>query len=407
MDPENKNPQSPDPSSFLLPKKDIHSVDSAQRTSAGVLFDQEQQAAQPTPPSAPKTTIERVVVAKKETAPKDTAPETTSVRPLETYQGDIEKYIQEKNVSAVTIATAEANRRADTVRTSGATQEAEPPPETGSGWGQKIIIILVSITLVVCAVGGVGYVYMRSYTVPLQTNTQAPFIVVDDKVAATLPLGNTTRFALMQELQSVTKNTDLSMGLVAQIVPTISATNTQQVAMPVAQFLSLLAPTMSASFVRSVSPTFLFGIHAVSNNQPFLLLKVDSYQQAFSGMLAWEATMSHDLLPLFAYTPPTLPQVQIITTTISTTTASSTTATTTQSTSTTTVSTEQPVIQTGFIDRIVENHDARALVNSGGQIVLLWTLLDKNTLLITTNERTVHEIISRLKDSPVQTTIGQ
>ncbi len=410
MDPENKNPQSPDPSSFLLPKKDIHSVDSAQRVSAGVLFNQEQKVAQAAPTPTPKTTIERVVVPKTGVAQGEKIPETTSVRPLETYQGDIEKYIQEKNISTVTIAAAEANRRSAQLSqpTTIATNEIQPTQEEASGWGQKIVFILASAVLIVSAIGGVTYAVLRSSTVPLQTDTQAPFIVVDDRVLITLSPGNTTRSALFQELQAATKNTKLSTDLVAQILPIVTATNTQQVAMPAEQFFSLLGPTLSAPFLRTISPLFLFGIHAISDNQPFLLLKVDSYQQAFSGMLAWEPTMSQDLLPLFAYTPPAPPQTQTITTTISTTTASTTSTATSTLSSTTTIETLPPrMTPTVFIDKIIENHDARALVNQAGQITLLWTLLDKNTLLITTNERTVREIISRLKEAPIESQMGQ
>src|SRR4051812_26711834 len=84
----------------LLPKKEgTPSVDSAQRINAGVLFDQEQNAALPEVPKPAAPT-------------PDQTPEPTLVKPLQTYQGDIESLVGKAQVSVVSIAAAEADKRA-------------------------------------------------------------------------------------------------------------------------------------------------------------------------------------------------------------------------------------------------------------------------------------------------------
>jgi len=45
--------------------------------------------------------------------------------------------------------------------------------------------------------------------------------------------------------------------------------------------------------------------------------------------------------------------------------------------------------------------DARVLQNQYGDVYLLWTFLDRNTLVITTNDATLREVISRLKEAPI------
>ncbi|MDZ4225859.1 MAG: hypothetical protein U1C66_00010, partial [Patescibacteria group bacterium] len=93
----------------MLPKKEVpgKTPESALRINAGILFEQEQKAGEgsgvpaPTKPLTPQT------------PPRNTTkPEETMIAPLQTYKGDIESLIQTTNASAVSIAAAEAARRA-------------------------------------------------------------------------------------------------------------------------------------------------------------------------------------------------------------------------------------------------------------------------------------------------------
>jgi len=157
----------------------------------------------------------------------------------------------------------------------------------------------------------------------------------------------------------------------------------------------MIAPRIPENLLRSIQPEFLLGVHVYDTNQPFLIFRVDSYQEAFAGMLAWEPALRNTLSPLFAYTPS--PHINATPAVIPPT-STSTSSTTPQTPPPT------PIVQAHFIDRIVENHDARVLQNDFGDIYLLWTFLDRNTLVITTNAATLREIISRLQNAPVTQT---
>lgn len=379
---------------IILPKKPgAPSVDSAQRINAGVLFEQERTATLPEP--------EKPVVAAdpQPQAPKD----QPLVRPLQTYQGDIESLVGEKQVSVVSIAAAEADRRGTKPL-----QDDQAPlnQEARRAWMGKTAIIAAGVVLLAAA-GGIGfYLVMRSQPVPLAQQAPAPFIAVDETRTVTLHPGD-LRSEVMNALVAAKKDVALSLGLVARIQiakPTaLNDGSLQEVSAP--EFLQALAPSIPAELVRTLEPQMLLGVHSYDENQPFMILKADSYETAYAGMLAWSTTMRGDLAPLFTRTPAVRPlppapapaAVPADTTTASTSTeASSTTALPDSGTET-----SAQFFQGNFIDQIVENHDARVVLNQNGDILLLWTFLDRSTIVITTNEATLREVISRLSQASI------
>lgn len=385
---------------IILPKKPgTPSVDSAQRINAGVLFEQERTATLPEPekPATP------VVPAQ---APK---PEQPLVRPLQTYQGDIESLVGEKQVSVVSIAAAEAERR-------GALPlDQAAPAQEGRPWIKKTLLVAGGL-LLLTATGGVGfYIYSAMQPVPLSERMQAPFILVDETQTIVIQPGD-QRQKIIEALVAAKHGTALSLGLVARIQPAKPGplNDGSLVEVTATEFLQALVPEIPAQLVRTLEPQMLLGLHSFDENQALMILKADSYETAYSGMLAWEQTMYEDLTPLFARTPavrtappsPITPVLPSGTTTASTTVASSTpTATTTKSVvaSSTAVlpPAPTPFVSSVFVDRIVENRDARVLLNAEGDILLLWTMLDRSTIVITTNQSTLREVISRLSQASI------
>ncbi len=351
---------------ILLPKKEIHSPESAERINAGALLDQELAAGETTPESS--------VPKEAPTASKN----SSIVRPLETYKGDVEELVQTKNVSVVSIAAAEAQRR----KKGGQMEEPAVPHYSL----RRAVMLVAGAVLVCAALGALGYAALRNAPLPVQAPTQAPFISVDSAQVVTLP-AQPTHSAVMQALTSAKNNVQLSLGLVAWLYPTVASTTAGAEAQGLTgpQIIALLAPDVPQELALTIEPTYLLGVHNYASYQPFLILSVDSYEQAYAGMLAWEPTMHSDLSPLFDYTPS--PQLAGTATSSATTTAQ--------------------FLPTPFKDAVVESHDARVIEDSSGTIEFLWTFLDSNTLVITTNEYTLREVISRLSQAPVTPLPGQ
>ncbi len=360
MPPQEPNTPKPlDPSSLLLPKKESVSPDTASRVNAAALLAQEQQAELQKPePSKPVAIVQ----------PK--APEST-VKPLETFRSDIERAVQ-GGASIVTIAAAEADRRAQGGRAPEA-KAADPHLWRHIGYLAAGLVLL-------CAAGGV-LLYLLSKTAPLPVaqTPQAPFISVDETKVISEP-ANPTRDQLMTDLTAAKQKVALSVGLVEWLYPAQqNASTSAQEGIPAAQFLQTLAPTIPGELLRTLEPTYLVGVHSYDQNQPFLLLTVDSYEVAYAAMLQWERTMESDLLPFFNRDlSPQLPSQQ----------------------SPDLATTSQAFVPSNFVDQVVENRDTRVLFSDHGDLKLLWTMLGRNTILITTNKYTLREVISRMNQAP-------
>lgn len=386
MDPNQITPQDPstetkktdiDLGKILLPKKEVVPA-STVRVNAGVLLEQEQSAVLtvqgatlpvPAKPAAPQT-------------PTPPAPpkEKATVRSIETYQGDIESLVQKNNVSVLSIASAEAARRGNEALST----EQEVDPEARSILFKKILMVAAGVLLLFGAVAALVFVFKPTASVIIKKDPPAPFINVDETRSFTVPAKLLDHASAINAFEGQREKVALSLGLIARIHLLLPAETPGEKGLPISaqQMLTMLGPNVPDTLARAIDPQeYLFGIHSFDSNQPFLILKTASYEQAFSGMLEWEYKMKQDISPLFLRTPP----LRLIDRTVATSSATST----------------PTFVQTGFVDRIVENHDARVIENEAKDILLLWTFINRNVIVITTNEVTLREIVSRLKNAPI------
>src|SRR3569623_203317 len=145
---------------ILLPKKEVRTSASATRQNAGVLLEEEQKAELPKEKAAP------IVPPEKPAGPVDTA----SVKPLETYQRDMESVISSQNVSAVNIVSAEAKRASQL-------QNAPAGSTRSWSWVRTLAAALAGVVLLSVAAGVLIYVFTRpAPTVQVATQAAAPFI---------------------------------------------------------------------------------------------------------------------------------------------------------------------------------------------------------------------------------------
>ena len=381
------DPQNPiDPASFLLPKKEAPAP--AQRINAGALLEQEQNATLlkselpqekvlGSAPPQPDHFLEKVPTTPTLVSPATAVPkpkeERLEVSPLQTYRSDIEQVVHDgQGVSVVSIAAAEAARR-------GQEPIQETAEEKKAKWN-SVAMIAGGVALVLLAGGVVAAIFLRPTTVPIADMPKAPFIFADNTALVPLPADQGTHDMLMTYVQAARQSVKLPVGLIEWLYVAWPAA--QEGAAPAqlraSEFLQILAPNAPPELLRTLSANYLLGVHSFEENQPFLLLQVDSYELAYKAMLDWERTLNTDLLPLFSRNPSPKPQG-----------APAPASTTPQ------------FIRTSFVDKVVENRDTRSYLNSSGDILLLWTFLGRNIILITTNEYTLREVLSRMSSAPV------
>lgn len=361
MPPENPEKKGIDLKDILLPKKDVRTPASAERINAGVLLENEQIAELPKQEAAP------IQPPQQPAGPVD----ETKVKPLQTFQGDIDSVISQKNLSAVSIASAELQRGQSTpIET----------PAAGMSWISKTFFVLAGILLLGGAAVALGFVFLRQVpSVFIAEETPSPFLAVDSTTALVLNPQQKNRPTVMQNLTEIRKKPSVSVGLIARTYVTVSSSTPGEASSPITsqELLSYLAPNASGEFLRALdSSYYLLGTHVFDGTQALLVLRTTSYERAFSGMLAWEYAMEQDLLPLFDRQLAPKPQLTVGTSTASSSEAAS-------------------FLPTKFKDKVLANHDTRVLENADGEIILLWAFLDRTTLVITTNELTLKEIIGR------------
>ncbi|KND48554.1 MAG: hypothetical protein AB200_02390 [Parcubacteria bacterium C7867-005] len=127
-------------------------------------------------------------------------------------------------------------------------------------------------------------------------------------------------------------------------------------------FLILLRSRAPKNLVRAFNHSFMFGVLGGERPSTFMLVKLDSFENAFPGMLSWEENLLDDVLPLFASieTVSSLPS------------------------------------ESKFQDITIQNKDARVLRNLLGRTVLLYAFFDNNLLIITDDEASLRTLINRL-----------
>jgi hypothetical protein len=129
----------------------------------------------------------------------------------------------------------------------------------------------------------------------------------------------------------------------------------------------VISPKISGSFGRTIREIAFGG----AAQDPFIIMKVNSFDIAFAGMLEWEQTMSSDLSPFFG-------DPVVITFDPS-------------------ARTDTQVREAFFKDMIASNKNARLLLDQNGSDRIIYTFVDQNTILITKNKETLDVLLPRIR----------
>ena len=315
-----------------------------------------------------ETVVEPAAPEKEEPAPVvegTVAPEAQEkkgfIGPLRTYRDDIAQMVQKGGASYLSMATAEYAKR----RTFGM-----PVPKA------KRNMLLVGSAVLIA--GGLVVAGILFFLQPKEETLApglplAPLIFAEERgeVNAT----NLDRMRLLGSLRNARQLVQQKIGSIAYLYLTKNIAGGKQL-MTASEFLRIIEARVPASFLRSLENNFMFGYHEANGNQPFLILNTTSYGEGYAGMLAWEPYLRLDLSPVFTSAA-----------------VSGEGTVTSTSTPTTSIGGDR------FRDRVIKNKDARILFNPDGSILLLYTLLDQQTIIITTNEVTFNEISARLVTS--------
>jgi len=155
-------------------------------------------------------------------------------------------------------------------------------------------------------------------------------------------------------------------------------------------FFSFLKIQLPATLNRTLMGDYAVGIFSQNNQiSYFIIVSINDFGRAFSGMLDWESSMEKDL----SFLNPTK-EVGVINE-MPKNVATSTASTTTKNIATSSmISVKIPLKPEIFNwkDVIVKNKDTRALINEKNIARIAYTFLDKNTILIINNLSAIGDI---------------
>lgn len=318
------------------------------------------------------------------------------IRPIRTLEDDIAEAVREGKGSILGVALAEQKRK------DGSTQYILEKKSSN-------IYMVLGTIFILASVGLGGYFLYQRYTVAKEFvgSTQGlsyihPFLQSDktDQIdlSEILPKNGITKSFLYS-----IGGSDLSSNTLRIILPVLSGSTPTLATLK--DILPRLAPNMPDSLKRTLGADYAFGIYSGDIAAPFIVLKTNSYENAFAGMLSWENYIPDDLFTFMGIIPSTNSAPIVVKPPRTVAVEISTSSSTTTSTTTPAV-TEVPVINTPapddiditkFVDRTIKNKDVRVLQDRNGKIFFIYGFSDSRTIIITTSPESYFEIIDKLK----------
>ena len=269
-----------------------------------------------------------------------------SVKGIRTFEDDIAEYTKEKNFSILDIAAEEAKVR-------GLSFE-NPEEERSFPWLKKAIIIFF-IVLLVSAGGYFGFAKPLLKRSNVADNfiqiTQGP-ILTDQKI----------EIIASQDKKEVFKR-DLKRALdggegdgTFSEISVVKISGERKTSLTKDEFLFMLGAKMPQGLKDYLEKDFMLLNFGGADNSSILIFKSKSYTYVFSEMLKWEKSLTDDLKTIF-------PNDNLIS-------------------------------NDSFIDKYIQNHDAR-IAEKDGQIDLAYAFIDRKYLVIANSQEALSEIFRR------------
>lgn len=270
--------------------------------------------------------------------------EKSELKQIRTFQGDVAEALGRQNESLVSIQQQERAR-----------QPLEADSESNFDNKKRDFLFLVIGSAFFIIIGSLGAwlgwrEYQKKIEPPITTIPDSRFITVSSETE--LGLATMTREEFASTFSEKTR--EVPANTILHIIPAPEISTKQ--------FFTILETQIPNALMRAFDKLFMIG--SIGNN-PFLIVKLASFENAFPGMLSWEKTMSEDLIAFF----PDNNGLKTVTQT-----------------------------QT-FSDIVVKNKDVRLLSAGEGtstQPILMYSFFDNSMLIITDNLEALQTLIDRL-----------
>lgn len=272
------------------------------------------------------------------------------LKSLRTFQGDVQEHIDVKKETIATIALAEQKKKI----------ENNEPTYTERPKGSSHAGLFIAIGII-CFIGG-GIIFGGIYFLNTQKEadvtlqTEQVIIPYTHKKEVVLDTTSAAAFTSALILEKNSFNPEVNNVLYVSFMHGTSS-------LPASQTLNIIALHAGDALKRNISEV-MTGVYSYDTTEIFFLLRPDDFGIAYSEMLNWESALGGDMAVFF-------PELQ------------------------THLGTNPSV----FSDETYKNKDVRVIRNNSGKIVLLYGFIDRNTLVITANEKIFEAILNKYNQS--------
>ena len=272
------------------------------------------------------------------------------VRPIRTYPDDIAQIVGKQKESAISISVKQTEKKQKEEKL-----EEENKPGVVRKTSKpvpKSVLTFMSIFFVVGGLIVLGYFWWQSRPMDDERIIIDTLLIADEETEQSIENMSKADF---ENFVGAQKNISREDGVVTHLKFSDKTLGIKGTASAEA-VLKLLDSRAPSALVRSMSGDNMFGLIQVQGESiPFWIIEIDSFQNAFDGILDWEDFIQEDLVPIFSDREQTTDPI--------------------------------------FIDVVSRNKDIRVLRNTAGEELLVHTFLDKNTLLITEKELAFKELL--------------
>ncbi|HLP44230.1 MAG TPA: hypothetical protein VK145_03065 [Candidatus Nanoarchaeia archaeon] len=273
------------------------------------------------------------------------------VKPLRTYERDVAESIRSKNESVASVKIAAEQKRIEQIK-------VDPPVVTRTEQAaRKGIFFILSIVLILAGVafGGLLLHFFLTRPPAVVTTQNVSIISTDSKQQIDIT-GRSTAEINEQIQQALVQMTGTNKIIRIDLAEKNTVISSER-------FFEIFGENAPSSLGRALGDEWVLGYQIAAKNEPFIFTTVSSFDNAYDGMLRFEQNIAKDFGPIFIKSGTVL--------------ANGT-------------STEPK-----FEDLVVKSKDTRVLKDRLGNIVLLYSFVDSQHLVITTNEATFRELLNR------------
>lgn len=300
-------------------------------------------------------------------------------KPIRTYESDVADLMSKNKTSIATMTIAETKKKEVEIKkldTSTQTQ-AQTVGQSRKSYVKQITLGILSLIFIGGGIFGGYYLYQQSALAipdPIPKPLVIPSIFPADKQNILITNNLKKDELIAQTVSQSTQDLASDQKFLEMILGKKEGEKSLRIG--ASTFIKQVEFDIPDILLRSLLDRWMIGSYSEDSGDKsmFIIFTTDFFQNAYNGMLTWEESMPDDLAVLLNFkdraraneNDGSSPLASYFT------------------------------IRGKFIDKQIKNRDVREFVSNNNEILFLYSFIDKDTIVLTTTEKSLEAILERL-----------